>query len=41
VQLPVIGTLSLRIEKNLYKDNIQGSNNYDEFILKAAVASSW
>ena len=40
-QLPVIGSLGLRIEKNLYKDNVQGSNNYDEFILKATITSNW
>jgi len=39
--LPVIGTLNLRIERNLYKDKKQGNNNYDEFVLKATVTSSW
>jgi hypothetical protein len=39
--IPVIGMLNVRLEKNIYKDKVQGYNNYDEFIFRATITSSW
>ena len=35
------GDLDIRIEENIFRDNIQVVNNYDEFIVRAALLIKW
>jgi hypothetical protein len=41
IPVSVLGTFDLRVEKNIYKENVLTSNNYDEFIMKATFSSKW
>lgn len=41
IPISSIGTFDLRLEKNLYKDLIASTNNYDEFLLRATLSSNW
>jgi hypothetical protein len=36
-----IGDLDLRAEKNIYRDRLDGINNYDEFIFKVTLTNTW
>jgi len=35
------GDLDIRVEENIFRDNIQVINNYDEFIVRAALLIKW
>jgi len=36
-----IGNIDLRAEKNIYKDKLDGFNNFDEFIFTVTLTNSW